>query len=76
MQLVEQGKINLQYPISKYDSNSKGDTLKVIHFLTHTSEGRPGTQYKYNGDRFAVLQKVIEQAAGKSYNQVIQENIL
>jgi CubicO group peptidase (beta-lactamase class C family) len=76
MQLVEQGKLDLNDPISKYDSNFKGDSLKVLHFLTHTSEGKPGFQYRYSGDRFAVLQSVIEKITGKPYAVVIKENIL
>lgn len=75
-QLAEQGKLNLDEPISKYDNSIKGDSLKVYHFLTHTSEGKPGTKYRYNGDRFALLQSVIEKITGKSYREVLEENIL
>ena len=39
MMLQEQGKLNIQDPVSKYIPNfPKGDNIKLYHFLTHTSE--------------------------------------
>ncbi len=76
MRLVEESKVDLMEPISHFDSTLKNDSLKVIHFLTHTSEGKPGLLYRYNGDRFATLDKVIEKATGKTYAEVIDHLIL
>ena len=44
--------------------------------LSHTSEGNPGEQYRYNGNRFAELDKVVERATGKSFAELLIANIL
>lgn len=44
--------------------------------MSHTSEGVPGTHYAYNGDRFALLDAVIAQAAGKPFAAAVQERII
>jgi CubicO group peptidase (beta-lactamase class C family) len=75
MQLVEKGQLNLDAPMSQFHAGIKSDSLKVHHFLTHTSEGKPGEQYRYSGDRFVVLQKVIEKVTKKSYQALVVENI-
>jgi len=77
MQLVEEGLLNLDDPVSKYgiDIESQG-VVKVKHLLTMTSEGIPGGNYKYNGDRFALLDKVIQKASGKSFLELLSKRIL
>jgi len=77
MQLVQDGKVNLDDPVSKYgimlESNG---VIKVRHLFSHTSEGNPGEQYRYNGNRFAELDKVVERASGKSFAELLIANIL
>lgn len=77
MQLVEQGKVSLDDPMSKYSDDYKDDLVKVRHVLTHTSEGAvPGETYKYNGNLFDNLTDVVIKASGKRYRVVLAENIL
>ena len=76
MQLVEQGKVSLDDSMSKYSADFKNDSVKVRHILSHTSEGIPGEKYKYNGDRFAYLDAVIEKASGKTFRELLTGNIL
>jgi len=79
LQLVEEGKVSLDDPISMYGMNlpgPAGTVIRVRHLLSHTSEGVPGTVYSYNGDRFALLEAVIAQAAGKPLDAALQERIL
>ena len=76
MQMVEQDKVSLDDPMSKYSADFKDDSVKVQHILSHTSEGVPGAKYKYNGDRFAYLDRVIEKASGKTFRELLTENIL
>lgn len=79
LQLVEEGKVSLDDPISKYGINltsPAGTVIRVRHLLSHTSEGVPGTSYAYNGDRFGLLDAVIAQGAGKSLAAALQERIL
>jgi CubicO group peptidase (beta-lactamase class C family) len=79
LQLVEEGKVSLDDPISMYGINLAspvGTVIRVRHLLSHTSEGTPGTHYSYNGDRFSLLDAVIEQGAGKSLAAALQERII
>src|SRR4026208_1170735 len=77
MQLVQEGKIKLDDPVSKYGITLESDgVIRVRHLLSHTSEGNPGEQYRYNGNRFAELDKVVQRASGKSFGELLIANIL
>lgn len=77
MQLVEEGKIKLDDPVSKYGVQLEGEgVIRVKHLLSHTSEGNPGERYSYNGNRFGELDKVIQKATGKSFAELLIANIL
>ncbi len=77
MQLVQEGKIKLDDPVSKYGITLESDgVIRVRHLFSHTSEGNPGEQYRYNGNRYAELDKVIERATGKSFAELLIANIL
>jgi CubicO group peptidase (beta-lactamase class C family) len=77
MQLVEQGKVKLDDPVSKYGVTLESDgVIRVRHLLSHTSEGAPGERYRYNGNRYAELDKVIQKATGKSFAELLIANIL
>jgi len=77
LQLVEQGKLNLDAPVSAFGIrvHSPG-VITVRHLLSHTSEGQPGTAYSYNGYRFSFLGQVIKRASGKSFGELLIANIL
>ena len=77
MQLVQEGKIKLDDPVAKYGITLDSDgVVRVRHLLSHTSEGNPGEQYRYNGNRFAELDKVVERATAKSFAELLIANIL
>lgn len=77
MQLVQEGKIKLDDPVAKYGINLESEgVIRVRHLLSHTSEGNPGEQYRYNGNRFAELDKVVQVATGKSFGELLIANIL
>lgn len=73
MQLVEQGKLNLDEAMSRYSSDFKDDSVKIKHLLSHTSNGTPGERYQYDGNRFDYLTAVIEKKFGKPFVEVIVE---
>ena len=77
LQLVEQGLVSLDDPVSKYGVGlpSPG-VIRVRHLLSHTSEGVPGEQYRYNGDRFALLDQVILRATGESFATRVMDRIV
>jgi CubicO group peptidase (beta-lactamase class C family) len=77
MKLVQDGKIKLDDPVSKYGITLESDgVIRVRHLFSHTSEGNPGERYSYNGNRFAELDKVVERATGKSFAELLIANIL
>lgn len=77
MQLVQEGKIKLDDPVANYGITLQSDgVIRVRHLLSHTSEGIPGEQYRYNGNRFAELDKVVLRATGKSFAELLIANIL
>ncbi len=112
MQLVEQGKLKLDIPISTYlpDYPKKsGDIITIHHLLTHSSgipnitsfrgfmkdisrnsyspqqlvhlfadsalQFKPGERNSYSNSGYMLLGYIIEKITGKSYEQVLQENI-
>lgn len=75
LQLVDEGKVSLDDPVSKYGIVLPGAVL-VRHLMSHTSEGVPGTRYAYNGDRFSLLDAVVAQGAGKPFAAAVQERIV
>jgi CubicO group peptidase (beta-lactamase class C family) len=76
MQLVEQGKLDLDEPMSNYSDEFKDNKVKIKHVLSHTSGGIPGDRFNYDGARFSLLTSIIEKKTGKSFRQVITEMFL
>lgn len=77
MQLVEDGQLSLEDPVSKYGVEIQSDgIIRVKHLLTHTSEGIPGEKYKYNGNRFSLLDQVIERSSGNTFCELLLEQII
>jgi CubicO group peptidase (beta-lactamase class C family) len=77
LQLVEEGKVLLDDPVSNYGINlTSSGVVRVRHLLSHTSEGAPGTRFSYNGDRFGLLDAVIEQGAGMPFAAALQARII
>lgn len=76
MQLVEQGKLDLNEPMSHYSTEYTDDQARIKHLLSHTSEGTPGDRYRYSGDRYARLTAVIEKKYGKSFRELLVKSFL
>src|SRR5262245_33184864 len=76
LKLAEQGKLDLDEPVSHYSTDFKDDAVRVKHLLSHTSEGTPGERYKYNGNRFDYLTAVLEKRTGKKFRQLVVETFL
>lgn len=119
LQLVEQGKVDLQKPLRTYLPNYTGeaaDKVTLHHLLNHTSGlpnidkvgskedvikngvehyqrpfttdelvvrfcsgklvNEPGKVFDYNNADYIILGKIIEAVTGKSYEQVLQQQIL
>jgi CubicO group peptidase (beta-lactamase class C family) len=76
LQLVEQGKLDLGEPVSRYSDDFRDDSVKIKHLLSHTSEGTPGEKFSYNPDRFEYLKAVLEKRTGKPLRQLFVETFL
>ena len=77
MQLVEEGLVGLDDPTSQYGVTVESSGIVTVrHLLTHTSEGTPGSQYAYNGNRFGLLGQVIQSVSGRSFGELLVEQIL
>ena len=73
MQLVEQGKLDLNEPMSHYSTDFKDDSVKIKHIITHTSAGTPGARFQYDGNRYDYLTAVIEKKTGKRFGELVVE---
>lgn len=77
MQLVEEGLVDLDDPVSQYGVDLQADgVIRVRHLLTHTSEGVPGSHYQYSGGRFGQLDLVVSGATGRSFGELLVDRIL
>lgn len=77
MQLVEDGVLGLDDPISMYgvDLASNG-VIRVKHLLSHTSKGTPGSHFDYDGGRYCELDAVVESASGRTLAELLVERVL
>ncbi len=74
LQLSDRGV--LERPISYYVPDAGvGDSVKVKHVLSHTSQGDVGKHFYYSG-RYRWLTKVIEKEHGASYKSIMNAAIL
>jgi CubicO group peptidase (beta-lactamase class C family) len=77
LQLVQEGRLNLDTPVSEYGVELKSQgVIRVKHLLTHTSERLPGETYRYNGTRFGSLDKVLTGVTGASFATEVTRRIL
>ena len=77
LQLVEEGKLDLDAPARRYAPSLKlADDVLVRHLLTHTSEGEVGGEYVYGTTRYAMLEEVIEAILGESFEVAIRQRVL
>jgi CubicO group peptidase (beta-lactamase class C family) len=113
LQLVEEGKLDLNVPITTYLPDypkETGDVITIHHLLTHTSgipnftsfsnyqkdlsintyspvalikifadsslQFKPGEKFSYSNSGYLLLGVIIEKVSGKSYEQILRENIL
>ena len=58
------------------DYRCHNNPILVKHHITHTSQGLPGSRYKYNGFLFSFLTEVAEQVSKKPFEQILVERII
>jgi CubicO group peptidase (beta-lactamase class C family) len=85
----QQGKISMDDYVLDYPFLSLGLTadrlyspnLKIKHVLSHTSEGDPGSNFMYNGNRYSFVYGVFEKMSGntkhyEAFADEVTKNIL
>jgi CubicO group peptidase (beta-lactamase class C family) len=58
------------------DYRCHNNPILVKHHITHTSQGRPGDRYQYNGFLFSFLTEVTEQVSRKPFEKLMVEKIV
>lgn len=86
MKLVEQGVLDLNEPVLPYllpviqqygiAVDEKVGGIHLDHLLSHTSDHPAGSYFRYDGDRFAMLTKILYDKTGRSFEQLIKEIII
>ena len=77
MQLVEEGKLDLDTPMQRYDPSYKDPRITVGHILSMRSESDPpGSAYSYNGNPYGTLDTVIRGVAGEELGQAFSSRII
>jgi len=65
-----------RYPSLLRDYRCESERITVRHLLTHTAQGVPGENYRYNGFLFGFLSSVAEVASGKDFDKRLVETII
>jgi CubicO group peptidase (beta-lactamase class C family) len=75
LQLVDEGRISLDDPVSDYGVELSGD-VRVRHLMSHTSDPPPGAAFRYDGNRFALLDSVVRRADGQPFADAVLERVI
>jgi CubicO group peptidase (beta-lactamase class C family) len=75
LQLATEGRISLDDPVSDYGVQLPGD-VRVRHLLSHTSDPPPGARFRYDGNRFALLDSVVRRASGQPFGDAVVERVI
>jgi CubicO group peptidase (beta-lactamase class C family) len=81
LQLVEEGHLRLDDPLSRYHKDFQTDRVRVRHIMTHTAAAfkpgmKPGDRYEYSGSFYGYLAAVIEQASGRAFRDLLVQKVL
>jgi CubicO group peptidase (beta-lactamase class C family) len=77
LQLVDEGRLDLNAQISDFGlTMERSVPVRVWHLLSHTSEEKPGNTYRYDGNVFGNLTKVIEQVTGRPFARELTDRII
>lgn len=76
MQLVDEGKLHLDDPITRYRPDlTLPREVTIERVLSHTAEDVPGSEFLYSGAMYSNLTGVIERIEKKPYAQVLGDRI-
>jgi CubicO group peptidase (beta-lactamase class C family) len=75
LQLAAEGSVSLDDPVSAYGIQLPGD-VRVRHLLSHTSDPPPGARFRYDGDRYALLDSVVRRADGRPFGEAVVQRVI
>ena len=75
LQLADEGRISLDDPVSAYGVQLPGD-VRVRHLMSHTSDPPPGTVFRYDGDRYGLLDSVVRRADGQPFADAVVQRVI
>ncbi len=76
MRLVEDGRLDLDAPITDFGFDLGDDRITTRHLLSHTSYGVAGRDFRFYGARYARLTDIIEHFYETSYRRILRQEIL
>ncbi len=77
LRLEGRGKLRLDAPVADLDPSFAGpETVLVRHLLSHTSEETPGTTFQHESGEFARLARILENASGRKFADLLEEEVL
>lgn len=76
LQLVEEGRLSLDDPVSEYGIRLPEPGVTVRYLLTHTSAGTPGTVHNYDGNRYSLLARVFAGACGAPFGECLANRFI
>ena len=75
LQLADEGRISLDDPVSEYGIDLPGD-VRVRHLMSHTSDPPPGAAFRYDGNRYALLDSVVRRADGRPFAAAVVPRVI
>lgn len=77
LQLVQEGRLALDDDASRFGVvMERSVPVKVRHLLSHTSGEPPGARYRYDGNAFGALTRIVERVTGQSFAKVVTDRIV
>ncbi|HJR52811.1 MAG TPA: serine hydrolase domain-containing protein [Gemmatimonadota bacterium] len=75
LQLADEGRIGLDDPVSDYGVELPGD-VRVRHLMSHTSDPPAGAAFRYDGNRYALLDSVVRRADGQPFTGAVLQRVI
>ncbi len=67
---------NFEYAFLLKNYRCDRESITIRHHFTHTAQGKPGENYRYNGFLFGFLSLVAEEVSGKPYPALLVDHII
>jgi CubicO group peptidase (beta-lactamase class C family) len=78
LQLVDERRLELDQPVSTFgvSLDGIGPGARVLHLLSHTAAGTPGTAFHYDGNLYGRLTGIVERVTGRAFSAELTDRII